>query len=81
MKVAELIAQLQNLDPEMSVHFSYNYGDHWRTLVAPTVDNVEVEFVKYSDYHSMDKIVDLDDAYDEETQEPQEGLIQVVVIG
>jgi hypothetical protein len=78
MKVADLIKELQNFDPEMTVHFSYTYSDHWRTLVAPTVDNVEVEFVEYSEYHSMDKIVDLDDIDEEE---PQQGLRQVVVIG
>ena len=67
MKVAELIELLQMENPEAEVHFSYNYGDYWRTQVAPTVDSVEVGRVKYSSYHSMDKVVDEDE--DEETQE------------
>ena len=67
MKVAELIELLQMENPEAEVHFSYNYGDYWRTQVAPTVDSVEVGRVKFSDYHRMDKVVDEDE--DEETQE------------
>ena len=67
MKVAELIELLQMENPEAEVHFSYTYGDYWRTQVAPTVDSVEVGRVKFSDYHRMDKVVDEDE--DEETQE------------
>ena len=58
MTVSELIQQLQACDPSMTVHFSYNYGDHWRTQVAPTVDRVEEASVKFSDYHRMHKLVD-----------------------
>ena len=57
MTVLELIQQLQACDPNMKVHFSYNYGDHWRTTVAPTVDRVEEASVKFSDYHRMHKLV------------------------
>ena len=31
MTVEELINQLGFMDPTAEVHFSYNYGDHWRT--------------------------------------------------
>jgi hypothetical protein len=81
MKVAELIEQLQDMNPNAEVHFSYNYGDHWRTHVAPTVDTVEEGIVEYSDYHSMDKMVDHEDVYDEETGDYIEGVRRVVVIG
>jgi hypothetical protein len=64
MKVKDLIEQLGYMDQEADVHFSYCYGDHWRTQVAPSVDSVEEGLVKYSDYHSMDKIVE--DRYDED---------------
>ena len=37
MNVAELIDELRMMDPEAEVHFEYNYGDHWRTHVAPKV--------------------------------------------
>jgi hypothetical protein len=81
MKVAELIEQLQDMDPNAEVHFSYRYGDHWRTHVAPTVDTVEQGIVEYSSYHSMDKMVDHEDVYDEETGDFVEGVRRVVVIG
>lgn len=66
MKVAELIEALQNLDQDAEVHYAYNYGDHWRTTVAPVVSEVFEGVVKYSDYHSMHKLVDEgdDDWYD-----------------
>ena len=78
MKVAELIEQLKYMDQDADVHFSYNYGDHWRTQVAPTVDGVEEGVVKYSDYHSMDKLMDESDMYEEEGD--FEGTRRVVVL-
>lgn len=82
MNVRELIEQLQVLDQEAEVHFSYNYGDHWRTTVAPTVDEVFEGVVERSDYHRMDKLVeDEDDFYDEDTGEFKEGTRRVVVLG
>ena len=81
MKVAQLIEQLQSMNPDAEVHFTYNYGDHWRTQVTPTVDTVEEGVVEYSSYHSMDKMIDDEDCYDEETGDYKEGTKQVVVLG
>ena len=81
MKVAELVEMLGYMDQEAEVHFAYNYGDHWRTQVAPKVDNVEERVVEYSSYHSMDKIVDDEDCYDEETGDYKEDVRKVVVLG
>ena len=82
MRVQDLIDELKYMNPEAEVHFSYNYGDHWRTQVAPTVDRVETGFVKYSDYHRMHKLVDDEDFdCDEETGEPIVEGEQVVLIG
>jgi hypothetical protein len=82
MKVSELIELLQMEDQDADVHFSYNYGDHWRTQVAPVVDSVMVGHVVHSAYHSMDKVVDEEDFdYDEETGEPVVEGKQVVVLG
>jgi hypothetical protein len=82
MQVKELIELLQQEDQDAEVHFSYNYGDHWRTQVAPTVDSVMVGRVVHSAYHSMDKVVDEEDFdYDEETGEPVVEGKQVVLIG
>jgi hypothetical protein len=77
MLVKDLIEQLGYMDPEMEVHFSYNYGDHWRTQVAPQVSSVEPGFVVHSEYHRMPKVVEPD--YDDEDTEPTGK--EVVLIG
>jgi hypothetical protein len=79
MQVFQLIEQLMDLDPNAEVHFSYNYGDHWRTEVAPKVGSVLEGMVKYSEYHRMDKIVDEDEMYEEEGD--FEGTRRVIVLG
>lgn len=67
MNVKELIAALTEVDPEATVHFTYNYGDHWRTTVAPEVRAVDEGHVVHSSYHDMDKvIVKDDDDFDDE---------------
>jgi len=84
MQVKELIEMLQDMDQDAEVHFSYNYGDHWRTEVAPKVDRVDEGAVVYSDYHRMDKIAEYDDEveFDEDTGEEvkDETLRRVVVL-
>ena len=84
MQVKELIEMLQGMDPEAQVHYAYNYGDHWRTEVAPKIDRVDVGSVVYSDYHRMDKMVEneYDTEFDEETGEEivDETLRRVVVL-
>ena len=82
MLVRDLIELLEGYDADMEVHFSYNYGDHWRTQVAPTVDSVTTGRVTYSDYHRMHKVLDEEDFdYDEETGEPEVKGEEVVVLG
>jgi len=58
MKVSELIEYLEGMNQDAEVHFSYNYGDHWRTKVTSSVDEVFDGRVEYSDYHRMHKLVD-----------------------
>lgn len=73
MRVQDLIELLQMHSPEAEVHFSYNYGDHWRTQVAPEVTEVYEGKVEYSEYHRMPKLVDEDyDDYDDEEEAVQE---------
>jgi hypothetical protein len=79
MKVKDLIEQLGYMDPEAEVHYSYCYGDHWRTEVAPRVDRVDEGAVVYSDYHRMDKMAD-DEFEDEEPGNPDENVRRVVVL-
>ena len=82
MKVSELIDILGRYDQDVEVHFSYNYGDHWRTEVAPAICQVSDGVVEYSDYHQMDKLVtDEDECYDEETGDYKQDVRKVVVIG
>jgi len=72
MKVQQLIELLGDFDPEMEVRFAYDYGDRQHTKVASRINDVEVEAVRYSDYHSMYKVVDGDD--------DEENVKQVVVL-
>ena len=81
MQVFQLIERLMDLDPNAEVHFSYNYGDHWRTEVAPVVREVSEGVVEFSDYHRMDRLVDDEDCYDEETGDYLETVRRVVVLG
>lgn len=66
MTVQELIEQLQGFDPQTEVHFAYNYGDHWRTMVAPQVGSVEELYVKHSSYHGMPALADDDELRDDQ---------------
>jgi hypothetical protein len=80
MQVKELIEILKNYDQEADVHFAYGYGDHWRTQVAPAVSQVFDGVVEYSDYHRMDKLVEDEDCYDEDTGDYKADIRKVVVI-
>jgi len=80
MQVKELIEILSRYDQEADVHFAYGYGDHWRTQVAPAISQVFDGVVEYSDYHQMDKLVDDEDCYDEDTGDYKAGIRKVVVI-
>ena len=79
MTVQELIEQLGYMNPEAEVHFQYNYGDHWRTQVAPKVRDVEPGFVAYSEYHRMPKVWEPD--YDDEDDTDADKMTEVVLIG
>jgi hypothetical protein len=68
MKVRELIEELKNVDPDSEVHFSYNYGDHWRTQVAPVIENADEMYVKHSDYHNMPALMDDEDVAEDQHQ-------------
>jgi hypothetical protein len=80
MQVKELIEILGRYDQEADVHFAYGYGDHWRTQVAPAISQVFDGVVEYSDYHRMDKLIDDEDCYDEDTGDYKAGIRRVVVI-
>jgi hypothetical protein len=81
MTVQELINTLEFMDMNAEVHFAYGYGDHWHTTVAPGVSEVSEGAVEYSEYHRMDKLVDDEDCYDEETGDYKADIRKVVVLG
>ena len=62
MNVRDLITHLQAFPPDAEVHFSYDYGDHWHTPVAPAVKAIDDGFVTHSEYHRMDRVTDDDSA-------------------
>lgn len=63
MTAHELARQLLD-GPDLPVHISYNYGDYWRTQVAPAVTEVVEGEVVHSAYHNMDKVQETDDNHD-----------------
>lgn len=73
LTVAELIEQLQEMNPESPVYFTYNYGDYWRTKVAGSIKRVTEDKIEYSSYHSMMKVC-------KEIDDEDENQIDVVII-
>lgn len=87
MTVSELIEELKYLESQdkgdMEVLFAYNYGDYWRTQVAEGVNEVTEQLVTYSDYHSMDKVIEADymDDEDEEIAHANPANRTVIILG
>ena len=80
MLVKDLIKQLSYMNSEAEVHFSYNYGDHWRTIVAPAVTEISEAKVAYSDYHQMDALVTVNEDDDDNGIEPSDTDRLVLVL-
>jgi len=78
MKVRTLIEQLKQLDPEMEVVKSYDYGDHWHTTVCPFVEYPEEMEIMYSAYHGMNKLVESENADD--GSERTDSFTEMVVV-
>ncbi len=64
MKVRDLKEAMKHEHDDDEVHFATNYGDYWRTEIAPAITSVTVGRVVYSEYHKMDRIID-DDEYND----------------
>lgn len=69
MRVRDLIDSLKEMDQDATVHFAYNYGDHWHTQVAPEIEEVNEGRVVHSNYHNMPRVVEL---YDEDGEDVPE---------
>lgn len=76
MTVDQLIAKLKNYGGDMEVHFAYDYGDRPHTLVAPKVKHVQDEYVEFSEYHRMPKVIEELDG----DEEDEKGTSIVVVL-
>jgi len=66
MTARELMDQLSEFDGNEEVYFEYNYGDYWNNHVAESVGGVHTKFIKWSDYHNSNKIVDEDQVDEDE---------------
>jgi hypothetical protein len=60
MTVAELIEELQLMDPCARVVFAYTSNDYWRTQVARVVKTVDETTLGWSEYHNLPKPLDPD---------------------
>jgi len=80
MKVKQLIEQLERMDPEQEVHICYQYGDYWRTQVAPPACYVSEGNVTFSAYHSMDALSKDPKDDDEEEDRDADKFRDVVLI-
>lgn len=52
MKVADLIALLQQQDPDLEVHQTEPSHDYWGSVLTPVTVVVEVVPVRHSQYHN-----------------------------
>lgn len=79
MTLDEHIKMLEDLRNQighgnLQVHYSYNYGDHWKTQVAPEATDVQLGYVVDSSYHQMPKVIeDRDFHQKKEEQEMDSG--------
>jgi len=67
MTKLELIESLQGYDDDEEVYFTYNYGDHWHTTVAHSIETVDMGNIQWSLYHRMNMVID--NSNDEENTE------------
>lgn len=89
MTLSDLIQELEDIrdggmDEDIEVVFSYNYGDHWNSVVAANVTSIDEGIVKYSDYHRMFKVeedeVDVQDVNSLKPFNDRKGPKQVLII-
>ena len=73
MTVGELKRKLENLDDDLPVRMAFPSGDYWRTVIAGTIDAVEICQVEWSKYHNNFTLP-------KEGKEPEEGGEESVVL-
>jgi hypothetical protein len=68
MKVRELIEWLETMNPEDEVHRSQDSHNYWGDVVAPSVSQVFVGEVAWSEYHRMDQLLGEDSSEGQDTR-------------
>lgn len=74
-EILEQLTELKESDPTLGdceVHFQYNFGDYWRTQVAPAVGTCEVGKTVHSPYHGMPKVVIREDESEDCDEDDEE---------
>jgi len=76
MTVKELREALDKFEDDTRVVFSYQYGDHARTVVAGAVKVADESDVRWSGYHDMPMVVEADEPEDDEPRDvPDETVV------
>ncbi len=60
MKVKELIAELEQCDPEMEVSYNYPANDYRQNMLVISPRRIEPMSVVWSEYHTSWKVPDTD---------------------
>ena len=66
LTVGDLINELKQFDENSPVFLGHPSGDYWQTQIAKAISTVEMQAVKYSDYHQQNTVAD---EGDEDSQE------------
>lgn len=60
MTVGQLKEQLEHFDDNLPIYYQYPSGDYWHTVLASSIQGVEMTEVEWSDYHRTPKLIDGD---------------------
>lgn len=66
MTVSELMEYLSDFDDDKEVFFQHSSMDHWNTQLASSVENVEIGYIEFSNYHRQNKVKDIEDTDDQD---------------
>lgn len=69
MKVIELKQMLNDFSDDAEVMTASPSHDYWGSVQALKINQVDLAYVKYSDYHQSDKVIDDYDGNDEDVRE------------
>lgn len=73
MTVGQLKEYLEDFDDNLPIYYQYPSGDYWHSVLASSIQGVEMAKVEWSEYHRAPALVDKDD-------DEQEDTVSVVMI-